>query len=180
MKRSAKLKLFSIAGSVVLALSGAGVVFSPAAQAATESICAAPGNSYCWSQPNTGNAIVLTDTTNIASFTPESCEEIPAIGTEACKLVAVDGACVRAQYSLSKPLILDGCGGASEYSEYWFRVAYPGCGYDYWENAGYSIFAGENMIAEAAPVSQGKNIYMGDSYGSCSDSGSDANLWIWG
>jgi hypothetical protein len=181
MKRSAKL--FSLIGSVILVVFGAGMALSPAAQAATESICAAPGNSYCWSQPETGNAIVLTDTTNIASFTPESCEENSFVETETCQLVAVDGACVRAQYSTSEPVLLDGCGGSTEYSEYWYRVI--GCdGYYYWANAGATMDFknGDTYVALAASETQGKDIYIDgiDNFSKDCAEGTPVNQWIWG
>jgi len=172
MKRLAKL--FSITGAMILVVSGAGVAFSSTAQAAAESICAAPGNSYCWSQPDTGNAIVLTDTTNIASFTPESCN------ANGCQLVAVDGACARAQYS-GGPVLLYGCGGTTELSEYWIRVI--GCGgYYYWQNVGYSDYSGQEVVAEAETLSQGADIYGGNADLGCGfgTSGEVVNQWIWG
>jgi hypothetical protein len=181
VKRSTKF--FSIIGSITLVLFGAGMALSPAAQAAAESVCAAPGNSYCWSQPDTGNDIVLTDTTNIASFTPESCETNSFVGTETCELVAVDGACVRAQDSTSKPVLLDGCGGSTEYSEYWFRVI--GCnGYYYWANAGATMYFdnGNTYVAYAASQTQGEDTYIEgvDDFAKDCTEGSPVNQWIWG
>jgi hypothetical protein len=180
MKRAAKI--VSITGSVILALSGAGIALSPAAQAAAESICA-PGNSYCWSQPDTGNAIVMTDTTNIASFTPENCGHFTLKPTgqtkEACNLVAVDGACVRAQFSETAPVLLYGCGGSTETSEYWFR--FSGCdGYYYWVNVGYSnsMDLNDTYMVAWADVAQGDQVFMGTDQ-PCSVS-SPTNQWIWG
>jgi hypothetical protein len=171
-------KLLSIIGSVILALSGAGVALSSPAQAATENICAAPGNTYCWSQPDTGNAIVLTHTTNQASFTPENCDD------NGCQLVAVDGACVRAQYANGDPLLLWGCGGTSELSEYWYRSLCSGNAY-MWVNAGATEAINDSNnyeVAFANGYAQGDQVYIGDaSLVGCVDGPENlVDEWIWG
>jgi hypothetical protein len=185
MKRP--FRLLSITGSLILALSCAGMALSPpAAQAATESICAY-GNSYCWSQPDTNNPIRMTKTTNIASFTPENCQPIkwPLSGedpasVEACQLVAVDGACVRAQYG-DAPVLLWGCGGSSEYTEYWYRLS--GCGgLYYWVNVGDTINVGvgdNNYQVAYADVGQNQEVYMQDDE-FCELGGPENNQWIFG
>jgi hypothetical protein len=185
MKRSGRLLL--IIGSAILVLSGAGMAISPPAQAAAESICAAPGNSYCWSQPDTGNAIVLTDTNNIASFTPENCQPYGSpISTETCQLVAVDGDCVRAQYEDGAPILLDGCGGKTELSEYWYRGLCSGSDY-LWINLGATIYFKASLgeyaqVAEVGGAGQGNEVFLADSESQgCTDGPSqDVDEWIWG
>jgi hypothetical protein len=93
MKRSARL--LSITGAVILALSGAGMVLGPSAQATSVRYHICDGNGGCWTNEGFGEPLGLTGATAYALYNPATVT-VNGESETAWEFESPDGDCVTA------------------------------------------------------------------------------------